>query len=331
MDPEVLDQSLPEQQVPESPEPVEAAPAPAERPQEPAAEPEAPKSLEDAIDRGLDAVNGDDVDEEGIPNVGERARERYRELIRARKEAEEKLSALEVLKPLAEQHQQMMLGLAELNIDTQTWQNFFNFATLARSNRPEDAQKALQIIEAQRRMLADRLVGSGVEVPGYDPLDAHPDLKARVESFDLTREDAMKLARLEAMERARNQPPPRQPVQQPQPQTRQDFSPEALESARTELNALHAELVAKDPDFHKVYPALQQAAGRILVSSPREQWAPLIRQAYMTLKTEAARSSRQGAPRQRPIPSTPAGGIGAGTPKSLRDAISAGLDSVRRQ
>ena len=295
---------------------------------------EGEQTLGDAISAGLAAVSGGDdaVDEEGIPQVGERARERYRELIKARKEAEEKLSAtqaeIQAWRPLAEQHQQLMLGLAELGIGQDMWQAFFDFASATKSQNPADLQRALQLIESQRAELAERLSGSGVEVAGFDPLDTHPDLKARVEAYEISREDALKLARLEALERQRQAQPPQgyAPPASPSPGA---FSPAALESARGELNALHAELAGADPDFQALFPALTQVAGRILVSAPREQWVPLIRQAYGTLKQEAAKNARQSARRPRPIASTPAGGVGKGVPTSLRDAISAGLASVR--
>ncbi len=297
---------------------------------------QAEQTLGDAISAGLAAVSGeaDEVDDEGIPQVGERARERYRELIKARKEAEERLNAtqaeIQAFRPLAEQHQQLMLGLAELGISQDMWQSFFDFASAARSQNPADLQRAFQLIEAQRAELAERLSGSGVEVPGFDPLDAHPDLKTRVEAYELTREDALKLARLEALERQRQAPQvPQAPTYAPEPGPPGGFSAAGLESARGELNALHAELAGADPDFPALFPALTQVAGRILVSAPREQWVPLIRQAYGTLKQEAAKNARQAARRPRPIPSTPAGGVGKGIPTSLRDAISAGLASVR--
>jgi hypothetical protein len=69
---------------------------------------------------------------------------------------------------------------------------FTDMLEMARLFKAGDA-KALQRLDGLRADLATRL---GVEVAGVDPLAAHPDLKADVESMTLTKERALELAKL---------------------------------------------------------------------------------------------------------------------------------------
>jgi hypothetical protein len=68
---------------------------------------------------------------------------------------------------------------------------FADFMETARMFKQGDA-KALATLDQLRADLAGRL---GVEVPGVDPLAAHADLKADVESMTLTKERALEIAR----------------------------------------------------------------------------------------------------------------------------------------
>lgn len=68
-------------------------------------------------------------------------------------------------------------------------------ARLVKSANPQDAQAALQRLDAIRADLAQRF---GLEAPGLDPLAAHQDLKADVDGMLMTRERALEIARLRA-------------------------------------------------------------------------------------------------------------------------------------
>jgi hypothetical protein len=77
----------------------------------------------------------------------------------------------------------------------QEFSDMLETARLAKSTNPQDAQAAMQRLDAIRADLAQRF---GLQAPGVDALAAHPDLKAKVEGMLLTHEDALEIARLRA-------------------------------------------------------------------------------------------------------------------------------------
>lgn len=99
-------------------------------------------------------------------------------------------------------------------------------ARLAKSTNPQEAQQALQRLDAIRSDLAQRF---GLDAPGVDPLAAHPDLKNDVDGMLMTRERALEIARL----RAGNQ----QHQQLTQEQAEQRNHAQAIQSAATSMDA----------------------------------------------------------------------------------------------
>lgn len=67
------------------------------------------------------------------------------------------------------------------------------FGRLVNAGDQESMRVALNMLDQQRALLAERL---GVDAPGVDLLKGHDDLKAAVESMEIPRERALELARL---------------------------------------------------------------------------------------------------------------------------------------
>lgn len=162
---------------PAKPEPTPApSPAPTAAPAPGATPAPAPKAA--------------DVDLTPPDGMGERAQGRWAQLAeRAKLVPELERRATEVTAQL--QSVRELVNSSGLNANEFT--DMMEMGRLTKSQSPQDLQKALTHIDGMRAQLAQRL---GVELPGFDPLAAHPDLKSDVESMTLTKERALELAQL---------------------------------------------------------------------------------------------------------------------------------------
>lgn len=83
--------------------------------------------------------------------------------------------------------------VAQSGLDQTEFVNMLDMGRLFKSADPKELQAALQQLDGLRADLATRL---GVDAPGIDVLDQHPDLKAKVDGMTLSREDALEIVRL---------------------------------------------------------------------------------------------------------------------------------------
>jgi hypothetical protein len=151
---------------PPAPTPAPAAPIPSPAP--------APAAKKDEID--LTPPDG----------MTDRAKERWSQLTERAKQVPE-------LERRATEATTALQSVRELvNGSGLDAKEFSDLMETARLFKAGDA-KALQVLEGMRADLAQRL---GVEVPGVDPLAAHPDLKAEVEAMTLPKERALEIAKL---------------------------------------------------------------------------------------------------------------------------------------
>ncbi len=83
--------------------------------------------------------------------------------------------------------------LAETGLQADEFSAVLNIGKMYKSSKPEDLQNALAQIDVLRADVAQRL---GIAIPGIDPLEGHPDLKADVEALSITPERALEIAKL---------------------------------------------------------------------------------------------------------------------------------------
>lgn len=122
--------------------------------------------------------------------MSERAQQRWSQLTERAKQ----VPVLEQRASQAETHLQSVRQLVqEAGLAPQEFTGLLDMARLSKSQNPQDAQRALQLLDTMR---ADLAVRFGLDVPGADPLAVHPDLKADVDGMLMTRERALEVARL---------------------------------------------------------------------------------------------------------------------------------------
>lgn len=169
-----------------------ATPAPAPAAQAPAAAPvTAPAAATPAASAAVPPTpKPGEVDLTPPEGMTPRAQERWAQLTERVKQvpmleqrATEATTALESVRKL----------VTDSGLAPPEFTEMLDMARLYKSNSPQDAQRALQMLDGLRQDLATRF---GLEAPGVDPLANHPDLKGKVDGMLLSHEDALEIARL---------------------------------------------------------------------------------------------------------------------------------------
>ena len=188
-----------------------------------------------------------------------------------------------------------------------------------------DLEGALAFIESERAALA-RALGKPLE--GVDLLADFPDLRQRVDGFELTEQDALEMAKLRRAQQqteAQRQSQEQQQQQQYQQRQQMDAYNAKRTSALSEIKAwTEAQQSSIDWDVMEgaVVSFLQQpATQQILAQTPPENWLSIIKSHYASLQQLAARSVQ--APRTGTTPLRPrgAGGTVASQASSSEDAV----------
>lgn len=181
------------------------------------------------------------------------------------------------------------------------------YGRLATSSNPADLEQALQMIEAQRADLYQRL---GKEAPGVDLLAEFPDLQAKVKGLELTREAAVELAsyrRRDKAEKARRDA-------ETQSQRQQE---EHIATVKKAADAMDAYLKTRENEADHPYklraliqhfqkPGVMQ---QFIETYRPEQWQHAVRMLYDTMVAAAPAP----APRD-PQPITRSASAGLGRP-----------------
>jgi hypothetical protein len=133
---------------------------------------------------------------------------------------------------------------------------------------PESLERAYQTMQGELQVLAKAL---GKEAPGYDPLEAYPDLKQKIEDGYIDRVDALEIASGRArvnFETARKTPaaPTRE---------------RAVESGTADLSNLGRRLRAADPMYDSKLPQIEKIVENVVTSgADPATWAKLVEGAY---------------------------------------------------
>ncbi len=174
-----------------------------------------------------------------------------------------------------------------------------------------DLEGAYAKVEEYRAQL---LKAMGREAPGVDLLVDHPDLKAKVDNAELSREDALQLVQARRQRQAFQQQAQQQQAVQ-QSQTRTTQSQNAALQAVQQWNAK----IAADVDYAEKAGKIQPLIAEIVKEYPPELWAPTLDRLYKTIQVAPAQQQQQ---RAAPMPLRPSGVRGgAAAPGSMLEAL----------
>lgn len=240
----------------------------------------------------------------------ERGKERIRQVFSERKQLETDLNEFRGL-------------ITSTKMSPAEFAQTLEFGRLMNSGDEKDLRVALEMVEQQRAILAQRL---GVEAPGVDLLAGHDDLKQSIENMELTKERALEIAKYRKQESEKNQ---RIQIEQQTQQGQEQFQ-RTVHSAATQMEA-YLSTRANEVDHpvklkaisdHFRNPANLQA---FVSTYQPEQWTNTLKLMYDNIVVPKAPMPQQPQP-IRSRPST----LGAPTTsgQTSADRIASRLESM---
>lgn len=245
---------------------------------------------------------------EGVKS--DRGKERIRQVFSERKQLEADITEFRNL-------------ITETKMSPEEFAQTLEFGRLMNSGKEEDLRVALEMVEQQRTVLAQRL---GVKAPGVDLLAGHDDLKQAVENMEITEDRALELARYRKQEAQKQQD---QQVQLQAAQSQEEFN-KTIQSAATQMeaylntraNEADSPIKLKAISEHFKNPANLQA---FVTTYKPDQWVNTLKLMYDNIIVPSAPAAHQPQP-IRSRPST------LGTPSASGqtpiDRVASRLDSM---
>lgn len=164
------------------------------------------------------------------------------------------------------------------------------------SGTPESLERAYETMNSELKVLAQLL---GKEAPGVDPLDAHPDLKKKVDDGFIDKTDAMEIASARAQLNLNKQNEINA--------GRKTDDNVAYQTGLEDIRVLGQELNASDPvAFKAKYPFLKSIIKAVVSSGAKPaSWASSIKTAFNEMEIPV--QSAPGKPQKAVNPMRPSG------------------------
>jgi hypothetical protein len=184
-----------------------------------------------------------------------------------------------------------------------------------RSINKGDFDNARSILEDQIKQLT---VLTGQPFANVDPLSSHPDLRERVNSYQMDEPTALEMARHRAMQQAQMK---EQQEYQQRTQSQQ-YNEQVRSNAISQIDRMGSEWAKSDPDYAMKEGMITAQAKEIMNNFPPQQWPAQVNLMYRTISS---------MPMNKPASNTPAplraSGQSAGQrqPTSMLEALQNGL------
>lgn len=200
------------------------------------------------------------------------------------------------------------------------------FLRLSNSTNPADKQAALAMLDEQRQNLS---MATGREVPGVDLLNDQPDLQEKVNTLQMTREDALQVAN-SRRQHARQQ---QAQLESQQAVNHQSQNNMMIGQGKADLDRIGTDLSKTDPDYKAIMKYVTPLISSIASAHP-STWGDSFLSIYNATKEQFTQMNQQAQrahrpPKEnRPITGANVTGAGAGQPQNMGDAVLAGLSRV---
>lgn len=178
-----------------------------------------------------------------------------------------------------------------------------------------DLDQARSILEEQIQQLS---VLTGKPFGQVDPLQKFPDLRERVNAYQMDEQTALEMARHRSVQQRQQQ----EVSQYQERQQSEQQSMRAKQHAISEIDRMGAEWAKSDPDYAMKEGLITARAKDIAAQFPPHQWPAQVRLMYQTISS---------MPVQKPAASNPAPlrasgqSGGARQPTSMLEALQSGL------
>lgn len=261
----------------------------------------------EAVKEEVEAKPETPVDDDEPPEgIGKKAQERFRAIVAKVKEKDAEIEHLS----------RDIGGIRELMRETGgTPEDFSKSFEYIRAIRRGDLHQARSILEDQIRQIS---VATGQPFGAVDPLAQHPDLRERVNAYQMDEQTALEMARHRMaqaeQQQAARQYHERQQAAHVQAQTRQQ--------AIAEIDRMGGEWARTDPDYATKEDVIARQAQLIAQQFPPSQWAAQVRLMYQTLSAMPVPKPASHVP----APLRASGqSAGARQPSTMLEAIQSGL------
>lgn len=267
----------------------------------------------------LKADDDAEIKKLGIKN--ETTAARFRELNAEARKVPELTKQIEKMQPLAAEAERFNAIIADTKAQPEQIGSMLKYLKAINSGDPKAMNEAADTILAEAKALYKFL---GRELPAFDPVAEHDDLKQGIEAGGVTPEIARETARARAEQKAAEF------RRQQQESTRRaaEENDRVLNTAVAGLNDIGARLKTSDAHFaHKL--AAMQSAGTIEMikeNVPPSRWVDAFKTAYAKIPDPAPKPPVGGMP-LRPTGADP--GAQQRTPKDEYEAFSMGVERAR--
>jgi len=244
-----------------------------------------------------------------------KAQERFRGLVEDNKTKTERLDQAEFA--LKEIHK----TVSESHMTPEEFGYLIDYGRMAVSKKPEELEYALQTAQNEIVRISQLL---GKEVPGVDLLADQPELKKRVDDYELSREDALRIAKSERELASYKQVQTQQREQQQVATKQQDVQQQSLDQVR----AYMSKMKSTDINFSAKEAKLVDQAAKVRQNYPPEQWPTIIQDLYETMSVDSS-TQKQNLKTSAPTPMQPTTStVGSTVPKTMQEAVMRGLESA---
>ncbi|MCB4358430.1 hypothetical protein [Quatrionicoccus australiensis] len=277
-----------------------------DEPEAAAAEPEPEPEPEPEVAPEAEAEAAPENEDDPPEGISKKAQERFRNIVSKVKEKEAELTSV----------RSDLDGIRTLMKDTGgTPEDFSRTFEYIRAVRSGDFDNARSILEDQIRQLS---VATGKPFGQVDPLSQFPDLRERVNAYQMDEPTALEIAR--SRSNADAQRKAEQQFSERQNQERQ--SVQARQSAIAEIDRLGAEWAKSDPDYAVKEGIITQRAQEIAAQFPPSQWAAQVKLMYSAISSMPVH--KPAAPSPAPLRAS-GQSAGARQPTNMLEALQSGL------
>lgn len=269
-------------------------------------EPEEPKQEEVTEDKKPEEEAKPDNDDEPPEGISKKAQERFRNIVAKVKEKDAEIERIS--------HD--LNGIRSMMKETGGKpEDFAKTFEYIRALNHGDLDQARSILEDQIRQLT---IATGKPFNQVDPLAQFPDLRERVNAYQMDENTAIEMARHRSAQQQQQQAV----NQYQQTQQQQQQIAQSRQQAIAEIDRMGNEWARSDPDYAMKEGMITAQAKLISEQFPPHQWPAQVRLMYQTISS---------MPMQKPQVTTPAPlrssgqSAGARQPGSMLEALQNGL------
>ena len=273
-----------------------------------------PEAKEEDEPEAKEAKEDEEPDIHDMPEgLKPKAEERFQNLVNDNKEKAAYIEqANEALSNMQE-------AVKQTGLDAEGFGHLVDFARMTNSNDQQDRREAFNLIKSEYHRQAQLL---GEKVEGVDLLADYPELRGRVDDFELSEDDALKIANAERL-MAQQQQATQRSTQEAETQR---ASSSEKENALGQVSTFIDSMKKTDIDFESKNSKLMGMVEEIRQTYPANQWPSVIKHLYGAMGSSSNQRIENKKSAANPVVSS---GVSTGeqVPTTMLEAINQALDA----